>query len=82
MTTKTAVKTEWNYGCVQLDVDRFSEDYEFLTTTYDDGTVEVTYKGDIVDHGTTEDTFLYGDLAAKIRDSEDFAYDYEWREDR
>lgn len=84
MFTATEVKREHNYGCIQLDVDDFSEDVEFLTVTFDDGTVEVSYLGHVVAVGTVDDYFEYGDLAREVLNSDpyDFADDYDWREDR
>ena len=84
MTTKTAIKTQTEYACVQLDVDRFSPDYEFEITTYDDGTTEIAYGRWLVWEGASEDVPHVDELVFDVHhaDPYDFADDYEWREDR
>jgi hypothetical protein len=73
--TITVVKTEYHYASVQLDVDRFTPDFEFVTDTYSDGSVEVSYSGVVVAEGTVGDDFDYGDLAHEVRwwTGDDFA---------
>jgi hypothetical protein len=75
MTTKTAIKTEIEYACVQLDVDRFSDDYEFEIVTYNDGTAEIAAFGYIVWEGDAADAPDVRDLVHEVHsmDPADFA---------
>lgn len=84
MADKTLVKKDYDYSSVQLDVDRFSQEYEFEILTYSDGTSEVAVFNRVIWEGDCEDVPSVHDLVYRVHfaDEYDFADDYEWREDR